>query len=869
MKLLALTAAPHPAGNRVDLAWTNPDPAGFPGVRVVRRTATHPTSPEDGVVVAEGADLAFTALDGGARAYTLADTGLRGETVYYYALFPYAGDPPVYDVDAANRATATATAGYGMAERMGALLPALYHRYDAAGPAPGFLRRFLQIPGAELDYLHSAARTALDLYDVDRVDGRLLPLLAAWIGWDTNHRLDVATQRNELRSAPSLYQTIGIVPTVEATIKRVLGWESSAKEFVHNVARSNAPERLNPHTLRRGPGETAWTPSDGPLSLDWDTDGRPAAVVDGDGVLWLFFATLRSDRWDLWSKTLRTFTVPADLQADLESGVVTPDLRDAWDDAGFPLPADAEVRASGDGWQVAAPDGTDRYAVRPEAGALAVQYWAPSERLTNDATVDKHPAALVAEGALHLFWDRYDPATGRWRVIYRARAGGVWSHPETFGDDGTDRRSPAVVADDTGGVWAFWMERAAGGRWGLRYLRRPLGEPWAWDQAHDFPTDGGADPRVHDGVFAVFQPAAAPGDGTARIWVFWARKAVGAGGTRWQVAGRAATGMDPDALTWIHTWSEDFPDHHSVDTDANPVDLSLRTWYVNRPLDWSPVFTLPGSGVAFGARDPAAYLDESGALQLFYAGDQGGSWSVWRAALQAAEPPAWGAPERLTEGAFTHSGPFPCLVAGGTLVIHRSNQSVRYGSRVYRATETLDARYAGTTTADSRNVAKTALRESFEDFATYTYDTGVAGVRTDRDWYSRDTVGVYLDAPTEDQRTIIRNRNLLTNVLRQFLPAPVRVVFIIPIVTREAVYTYDLPDADPQRLIGEEVADQLTSPAADTYGGVASAYADAPDGWVFASSWSQDTPDPSTIDTAAVPVTLNPRTRHTGIHTGE
>ena len=90
------------------------------------------------------------------------------------------------------------------------LLPAIYRRFDAARlPAPdsglegadlerGALRRFLDLPGSQLDQLYSLARAALGLLDLDRVDGRLLPLIGQWIGWPTDLRLPVDAQRNEL-----------------------------------------------------------------------------------------------------------------------------------------------------------------------------------------------------------------------------------------------------------------------------------------------------------------------------------------------------------------------------------------------------------------------------------------------------------------------------------------------------------------------------------------------------------------------------------------------------------------------------------------------------------------------------------------------
>jgi phage tail-like protein len=870
MKLQHVSAAPHPSGYRIDVSWVNPDPAAWPGVRVVRRTGTHPASPDDGVVVAEGTDLPSAPVTGGARGYSIADAGLQGETVYYYALFPYADGASGYASDRENRASAMATAAYGMAERMHGLLPAVYHRYDAAAAAdgPGFLRRFLELPGSQLDLLHSAARAALGFRDLDRADGRLLPLLAQWIGWDTNLRLDTGTQRNELRSAPSLYRTIGIVPTVEATVKRVLGWESRAKEFVHNVARSNVPERMNLWTMRRG-ADGAWTPSPGPLSVDFDHEGRPAALTGPDGRLRLFYATLRNGRWDLWHKTLSLFPLDGALEEHLERGLVTVELRVAFAAAGFELAPHAVVRTVEGGWEIETPERDAPFTVRREAGALAVSYWTPSTRLTNTPSVDKHPAAVLRGDALHVFWDSFDPATGRWRIRYRIERDGVWSPAAVFGDDATDRRAPAAVVDQTGRTWLFWMERSTGGPgWRLRYVREEADGTWNPGSAHEFPPDDGADPRAHGDLSVVLQPAEA-GGGTPRIWIFWPRRARSADGQlRWHLAARAATGIDPAELTWVHSWSPETADHRTVDATESPVDLRFRTYYVDKPLEWGPIFTLPESGGAFEARNPAAFMNRDGELELFFASNRDGSWSVWRTVVEGAEPPGWTAPERLTEPPFSQAAPAPCTVGDGTLLLYRSNESVRYASSVYRATRTVDARYAGSTTVDTRNLAKLALREGFGDFQSYVYDTGEGGVRSDRDWYARDTVGIYLDATTEDQQVIVRNRNLITNILRQFLPAPVRVVFIVPVVTREEFYTYDFPDREPQRRIGEEYADHLETLSAEAYGGIADSHTDTMDGWVRAHAWSDEHPDPATVDTTAEPVDTNVRTWHIGLEAG-
>nr|MBA3894071.1 hypothetical protein [Gemmatimonadales bacterium] len=418
MRLQHLSATAHPAGNRIVLQWVNLDPAGFPRVRVVRREGTHPTSPVDGIVLTPGDAPPHLEREDGAWISRLEDSGLRSDTVYYYALFPYEEpEPPRAGPDPANRTGAMATAPNGSAARMEELLPAIYRRYDAdrvrdnpPGLRPedrnkGPLRRLLEVTGSQLDQLESFARSTLDLHDIERVDGRLLPLLAQWVGWPTDHRLEIAGQRNELRQAPHIYKTIGIIPTVEATIKRVLGWESRVKEFAHNVFLSNRPERLN-LWLRERDAAGVWTTPTEPLSLDFAYEGRPAAGHDAEGTLWLFYHTLRKGEWDIWYKTYRT-----------------------------------------------------------------AEGWSPSQPLTRGSRIDQHPVAVLWEDRLWVFWNSYSETERAWRIESRERSGGEWLSGRVLWDDEIERKRPSAVVDGSGGLWLFWLERVSG-RWQLRYNRR-------------------------------------------------------------------------------------------------------------------------------------------------------------------------------------------------------------------------------------------------------------------------------------------------------------------------------------------------------------------------------------------------------------
>lgn len=416
-----ITATPHASGNRIDLAWTNPDPATYLGVRVVRREGTHPVTPDDGFLVAEG--------DGISSAI---DTDLKSETVYYYALFPYTNSPAIYQTDRHNRTSAMATGKYDMPGQMHELLPVIYHRYDtppsptedaalsAADKGKGELLRFLEVVGGELDLLRSYARAALDLYDLDKVDGNLLRLLAEWIGWKIDYRVEIASQRNEIRNAPEIYRTIGIIPTVEATVKRISGWESSTKEFVHNIFASNRPERLNIWAREREAGG-AWSAPTDPLSLDFAYEGRPTTVRHADGTLWLFYHTRRKGYWNIWAKTYR-------------------EDRD--------------------------------------------EQWSPSIPVTRGKRVDKYPTAVLHNNLLWLFWSRYHEATDQWTIHYRTRpVNGQWS--ETFNFPNNGRMPSAIVDDAgdmwlfwterSANSWRCLYSKFTGGAWGAPATLPPVG----------------------------------------------------------------------------------------------------------------------------------------------------------------------------------------------------------------------------------------------------------------------------------------------------------------------------------------------------------------------------------------------------------
>jgi hypothetical protein len=642
-------------------------------------TTPNPASTAEGVVVPE--------IKGRS---SVIDTGLRGETVYYYSLFPYADtgpgntiviNDPAEQIDRLNRTSAMATSPLGLADQMYALLPLIYHRYDTAlppGPPPGMsaqdqargaLRRFLDLPGGQLDQIYSFARAMLDFAALERIDGSLLPLLAQWIGWNTDNSVEIEVQRNEIGHAPQIYRAIGLIPVIEATVKRITGKESRVKEFVHNVATTNRPERLNLWWRVRSNG--SWNTAQ-LLSLDASFDGRPVAARDDQGLLRLFYHKEEGGRFSVWSKTFSDITG-----------------------------------------------------------------WTPSQPVSEGTLTYKDPAAVLQGTSLLVFWSAYDRARDLWTIESRTRSDGVWSPSETFvppeGNAAVPRRKPIAVADDTGGVWLFWLEKV-GDHWSLTYNRHD-GTGWQSNPSPTFPDDGGQPPRVLDDVFALFHPT----DAGQRLWLFWARQDIATipGQKRWTIAYRVKADVDPDA-------------------DG-----------------WSQIRTLPkADGDDDHDREPFALAQPDGNLGVFWSSHRGGRWSVWRNVLNRATH-VWGAPEDLGKPPYSQRAPLGFMDGADTVLVFRSTESLRYTSAVYGATETVDLRYSGSSTVDTRNAGLLALRGTLDDFATYVYDAGRQGLRTNDDWYARDTVGVYIAADMDDQEI-----SRLSQVLREFMPVTDRAVFI-------------------------------------------------------------------------------------------
>jgi hypothetical protein len=898
-----ITAQPDPRGSRVALSWTNPILPGFKGTQVLRRELEFPLVPPD-VRNSEGVIFDDVSTPAGATGQFF-DTGLRGESVYYYAIVTYDTAFRPY----AAFISAMTCVPYQTAAYLYRNIPGVYQAYDTttSPPSPkldpadaskGQLLRLIEMFGPQFDLIRSFASAMPSFFDSNRIDGTLLPLLAQSIGWQTNYTASVAVQRNEVRFAPYYYATTGLAANLRATINRLTSWNAQIKEFAHNIFLSNRPEELSIHELQRANGQ--WQPATG-VSLDIAYEGRPSAFLAADDRPWLVYHARQSgsgqdqDRWQLWCKicdrgdwlaahpltgdtSINKYPCAVQLAGSIwlfwsssdpgVSGRPVSQLRSQQLSAGRQaLNARAQGTAAGpfafvDGDTFSITVGTlpRTITLRAEQFSNIAQAASTETAAVLDAELPGIDVTATADGRI-LFASQTIgaaariafpnstvgaklgvpglPATGADAVpsqitgsrgepfvladndtlvitlehdvprtvtftasqttaagiaaainqvlpgVAVAAAGRVRLTSQSLGASslvsvdvnlstaapklgfGAPIPSALTTADDTepsafekgGETWVFWSS-LRGGQWNIWYSRFD-GSNWGVPKALTSLSQPDREP------FAIFDPA-----NGGRIWLFWSRKKANG---LWNIFFRTTATLDFNALTDA-AWAE---------------------------FEMTPV---PGN---YDNREAAATLSGPGNLDLYFSSNRVDGWHIWNRPVTIAAPQ--GADTAVISRQFTHRAAAPLTIVGGPLrLFFRANESAIYTSAIYPKSTTVDARYVGSTTADTRNPTRLSLRGSFDDIGHYTYDTpkATAGEEAKR-LYSRDTVGVFLGPDTSDQQLIVRNPTLLATALTRFLPIQVRAVLLTGQVYTEYVYSYDQPGAALPEVITDQMTDTI------------------------------------------------------------
>jgi hypothetical protein len=285
-----------------------------------------------------------------------------------------------------------------------------------------------------------------------------------------------------------------------------------------------------------------------------------------------------------------------------------------------------------------------------------------------------------------------------------------------------DDTEPVAFADNANRIWLFWSSRRDG-RWQIWYNRF---DGVIWGTAK--PLTGGLDA---DREPAVVFDRGAGGANQGTIRVFWSRRKSNG---RWNIFSRTTTKLDFNTLVDAD-WTE---------TELTPV-----------PTDHDRY-------------EPAAILLSANNLELYFSSNQTNGRQIWMTRLT----PAPAAPVQITTGQFTHRAPAAVRTTQGARLWLLGNESVTYTSPSYPAAQTLDARYAGSTTADTRNAARLARRKQFDDVLRYSYDTG----KGPENWYARETVGIYYEPDIADSAIINLKLRYLEKAMRRILPIQVRAV---------------------------------------------------------------------------------------------
>jgi phage tail-like protein len=954
-------------GGRIDLSWLNPDATEFPrfkGVKILRREFTFPTIEDIGTARQIHDDATTPA--GAAAGFS--DGGLKGNTVYYYAIVAY---DQANNHSALATASALATTPYQTADELYRNLPALYQRFDTVVPpldvpvpdeadkTKGQLRRLIEMFGLQFDLLRSFAGGMRDFSDVERIDGALLPLLADWIGWQTDFTLPPAKQRNEIEYAPHFYRTTGIAANLRATLNRLTTWDAQVKEFVHNVFLTNAPEQLFIQETERRDKDWKEEPLVKPVTLDVAYEGRPAVVRSNDGRIWLFYHARQSvpqpgtktaaDHWHLWYKLYdqpgwlpaRRLTFDGDLNK-YPAALQTRDgnlwvFRSSAEGKGSEHMARIKLQiisagrpaqppqlrgtqaelfnfADGDEFKITINDGVTSIertvTFRPEhfqdmtkataadtaalldrelpgvevtavngqvvitslaagagstltlpASAVATKLGLTGSATGSDASraqlisragpfniaardrliikVDNNPAhnitfgpgpltAAQASAAINsLLPGVAEDESGKLKLasltagessFIAVDADASTVAPKLgFGaqlpqsDPPAADTEPTAFEDNAGNVWLFWSSRRDGD-WRIWYNRFDAASG-SWGAAKRLTSGIDREPAV------AFDPAGGAAN-QGKIWVFWSRKKSDG---RLNIFYRTTTKIDFNALA-----------------DGDWTELEL----IPPPTDYE-------------RREPSPVLLSTDNVELFFTANRRDGWHVW---MNALTPAPLTEDRQITSGQFTSRAPAAVKTGQGVRLWFRSSESQVYVSPSYPASQTIDARYAGSTTVDTRNAAKIGLRRNLQDTLRYTYDTG----RADDDWYARDTVGIHLIPDTEDEGLILRKQSAIANVVRNFLPIQVRAVFIIQQVYVEYVYTYARPDATPQVLIGERMIDTILS---EVYTGLSDSYRDRVD-FRFVRTWRAGLPKKGVVDTSVTPPDLSFRLFMRGVEEG-
>jgi phage tail-like protein len=886
--------------------------------------------------------------------------GLIPATTYYYqiesSIIPTSDEPAPY------RAVATAGESYGMARTLYEQMPSVYRRHDVRTrpitpgtdsipelmPRAGQLRRFTDLFGVALDSLRSSAEGLRTLHDLDNVDYRFLPLMARWIGWDLSFNAPIAVQRNEIKSAPTLYKSTGTIPNLRALVNYYTGWNSQIAEFAQFLARSNTAPQCNIFALQ-ATSDTWRSPVDAAVVFDFlstavtGSASLPAAIESSasepfalrpgmklvialDGGLPEVIQFWPGDFTDIFQATAAEISAVFNRLLYSAEAVALPDGRitirtyqrgaDAAIEIREAAPEMVSLEGAPQGTLAAAIDALGRIRLCYEAEG-AIRYktmvqgtWRDSRTALPECTT---PAIVrLADNTLRLFGiqqGRIIMATGTSRPPRQAAISGMRSElfalapgsTLTFRLNHTNIQSFTFLASDfalpaqasavevanalnsrtTGLLTTVQPNRsllitttdASTQRLELDLHRstgaREIGfgshnntSTTAWDDTLDWsppeellPAGGYAD-------------VSAVADASDTMWLFWAEQI----GTTWQIRAMQndhSGWSAPEPLTQglVHSRTP----RAVVDNDSNlwlfwaeqqPGATNADQWLLRRRVFDGVAWSAPAPVTELAAGhtadyEPAPVVLPDGSLRVFFRSDRSGGSDLWFCEVQVPSGAA-SAPEVVVITGDRESAPCPLRLADDRLwLLYRSDKNLVLTQAVNQppinhtdtsvrlaSTDTL-RRFTGTTTISLNDTRRNSRQRRWDDRLSYTPEKveslGTSGALVGNDFYTPNTIGIYISRTLADTMLTQRRIERLRQVLERALPANMRAVIIVSArVHIEYVY-------EPGNDIREDFFD--AHPFIDAYGGISDmTRASLPD-WIVLLSNNTDhiSTDPSDL----------------------
>jgi hypothetical protein len=214
------TANPYDHG-QIQLSWTNPT-GNWSDLVIVRNQYGFPVDPYDGLQI-------YTAKqsDHAAPELPKADSGLVPGTYYYYSIFVLSLTQ--YNWVKAGDAIGLAVYDYGYTEKMYNYLPEIYRISSPYTPTASqwdnyILKGFLKNFGFQLDYTQNLAERVMDKYNVEKVSGKLIPVMLNQFGYDYEPAIGMQQNRIMLRDSLILTKQKGSKAGLLAYLKAFTGW---------------------------------------------------------------------------------------------------------------------------------------------------------------------------------------------------------------------------------------------------------------------------------------------------------------------------------------------------------------------------------------------------------------------------------------------------------------------------------------------------------------------------------------------------------------------------------------------------------------------------------------------------------------------